>query len=94
MNNRYKITCTKCKESRVVGFTGNRIDWLDNKIDEKIISGRKRLDGEWGWECLCGNRDILTKQEQSYLINSNGETLSDITEKLKVQKPKFAMEVL
>lgn len=74
------------------------IDWLDNNPDPnqaKIVSGRKRLDGLWGWECMCGNNDILTNQERRMMSNPaapDPKTVIEISKNVKVQAPKFAME--
>ena len=44
----------------------NNIYWKPVKY---IISGRFRLDSQWGWQCMCGNNDLLTKQEMSEIHN-------------------------
>ena len=102
MHKAYTITCKKCGASRDIRlFTssqGEVIDWLDNNPDPnqvKIVSGRKRLDGLWGWECMCGNNDILTNQERRMMSNPaapDPKTVIEISKNVKVQAPKFAME--
>lgn len=58
----YKITCLKCKNFDIVPIdeASRSILWKNN---QRIVSGRFRLDNQWGWQCLCGNNSILTKQE-------------------------------
>lgn len=58
----YKITCLKCKNFNVVPIDekNRRIMW---KGADRIVSGRFRLDNQWGWQCLCGNNSLLTQQE-------------------------------
>lgn len=95
-----KITCKKCKGSRQVFINGNKILWDDHVTNPrvaKIISGRKRLDGQFGWECICGTRDIMTKQEQRAIsdpTNPEAEELKTIVDNLKPDKPKFVMEAI
>lgn len=99
---RYKITCLDCNSSRVVGIIKSEgrslIDWLDNNPDPqkvKIVSGRKRLDNEWGWQCVCGNDDILTKQEQNYITNKQSPDpfeISRLAKDLLPETPRFRME--
>lgn len=64
----YKVICKKCKGSNVVAIDehSGRIFWDGC---DRIISGRRRLDGKWGWQCLCGNNSILTKQEDEYITD-------------------------
>lgn len=97
---RYLITCTECGASREVGITkgvmGDLIDWLDNRPDgEQIVSGRPRLDGEFGWQCLCGNNDLMTSQEKQFIgKNTDPEpsTIKKIMDDIKTEVPKFKME--
>lgn len=98
----YNIICLNCKAVRRVGIVknsaGNFIDWLDNNPDiqkVKIYSGRKRLDSNWGWQCICGNDDIMTNQEIKFIENKqspNPKDIKDVLDSLIIQEPKFAME--
>lgn len=98
---RYLITCKECGAKRQIGLVPGHadeiIDWLDNNPDAqatRIISGRKRLDGQWGWQCICGNDDLLTKQEKQGIKNASApkpKELADIMNDLKVQPNKFEM---
>lgn len=64
---KYRVTCLHCKKSDTVTITDqNIIMWADN---EHIVSGRKRLDNKWGWQCICGNTSILTEQEDTFITN-------------------------
>jgi len=97
----YKVICQQCKAEREIRIfdSANQqtIDWLEDRpgaLQSKIVSGRKRLDGNWGFQCLCGNNDILTKQEDKMITNPASpqpEELSTIVNNLKVQAPKFAL---
>lgn len=89
---RYKITCKECKSSSTVQIENNRILWPK---DTKIISGRLRLDGNWGWECICGQYDIITAQEKRQIKNLQApspQDISSVLKNLKPENPKFAME--
>lgn len=75
---------------------GERIDWLEDKQPEAftIISGRKRLDNQWGFECVCGENDLMTSQEVEHFTNPAAPTpqeINDVVKKLIVDKPKFKM---
>lgn len=98
----YLITCRDCNATREVGIIaspmGDRIDWLDNKPnDENIVSGRPRLDGQYGWQCLCGNNDLMTAQEKKFIGKDTSPPTSTIAELMKEIEPaetKFIMETV
>lgn len=62
----YKVVCLKCDNSNIVPIDEDSrvIMW---KGCDRIVSGRFRLDSQWGWQCLCGNNSLLTKQEEEYI---------------------------
>lgn len=101
---RYKITCKECRATREVGIikglVNDVIDWLDNNPDPqvvKIISGRKRLDNNFGWECICGNNDLLTQQEIDTIKNKSApepKEIAQIIKDLKPAKSRFEMVVV
>lgn len=104
MNMNYKVTCHKCKSSRDISIINNNgreiIDWLDNDPDPQravILSARKRLDGNWGFSCVCGNDDIMTDQEKNQLTNHQNPDpmeVGNLVKRLKEQKPKFEMRTV
>lgn len=95
----YNIICKNCHAERQVGIDNDTelLDWLGdnpNPNQVKIISARKRFDGLWGWQCICGNDDLWTSQEiksVSDLTNPKPKEITEIIKDLKVQKPKFEM---
>ncbi len=96
----YIISCLKCKAERRIKVTqtqlGRQIDWLEKEAPkpDRIISGRERLDGQFGFQCLCGNNDLLTTQEASTFSNPAApkpQELEDIVKNLVTDKPKFRM---
>ena len=96
---RYLITCADCNAIREVGIVkgpmGDVIDWLDNKPEEQIVSGRPRLDGEFGWQCLCGNNDLMTPQEKQFIgknLSPKPSTIKEIMDDIKPEIPRFKME--
>lgn len=97
---KYQIICENCKATRSVGILESTIDWLDNLPDPqmvKIISGRHRIDSQWGWQCVCGNNDLLTDQEIKNISNPSNpkpQELSTIAKNLIPQTPRFKMEVV
>lgn len=101
---RYKVTCLGCGASRTVGivssYSGDMIDWLDNNPDPQvvnIVSGRKRLDEKFGWQCICGNDDIMTDQENEFIQNKQSPSPTDVAELMRVlvpQEEKFEMRIV
>lgn len=89
----YKVVCKKCKNSEnIVIDSDNNIYWKPVKW---IISGRYRLDMQWGWQCICGQNDLETEQERKEIKNLSAPDPSDISKVLKaikIQKPRFIME--
>ncbi len=63
---------------------GERIDWLEGQQGAyTIISGRERLDGQFGFQCICGNNDLLTRQEKSSFSNPAAPRPQEINEVVK-----------
>lgn len=101
---KYSVKCLECKSKRQVNIVTSEgrelIDWLDNNPNPeavRIISGRKRFDGNFGWQCICGNNDIMTKQEQSYITNKQSPSPNDVASLVKnllPQKPQFEMRAI
>lgn len=77
---KYKIICQKCKGNSQVNIIQDIIEWIDVK---QVISGRKRLDGNWGWQCLCGNNSILTSQEKRNISNPAQPTALEVKKIIK-----------
>lgn len=75
MHKRYQVECQKCNGKRIIDIhrtaLGESIDWLEDKQADgyTIVSGRKRLDNYWGWQCLCGNNSLMTAQERRSISN-------------------------
>lgn len=92
---RYKIVCTKCKGSSIVEIDNmDRVFWVDT---DRVISARKRLDNEWGFQCSCGNNDIMTQQESRMIANQANpkpEEITDIMKNLIIEKSNFVMETV
>lgn len=90
---KYRVTCKNCKETdEKVIDDKNNIIWGHIK---NIISGRYRLDMKWGWQCICGNNDLVSKQEIREIENLQAPDPSQIAKVLKsieYQQPKFIME--
>lgn len=77
----YKVTCLKCKGSNVVPIADDRsVMW---KNADRIISARFRLDNQWGFQCICGNSNLLTKQEDEQIDNKQSPDPKQITDIVK-----------
>lgn len=100
---RYKVICNECHGSRLVELhdtpVGTRVDWLDDKQPEPftIISMRTRFDNQLGWECICGNNDLHTKQEKRVISNQANPTpqeINAIMKNIKADEPKFELRAV
>lgn len=92
--NKYLVTCKDCGSKDFVAIDrDDRIFWSHNK---SIVSGRKRFDNEWGWQCVCGNTSILSDQEATVITNKQSpdpKEVSQVAENPKRDKViKFEME--
>jgi len=77
----YKVTCLKCKGFNILPIDDNRhVMW---KNADRIISARYRLDNQWGFQCVCGQNSLLTKQEDEYIENKQTPDPKQITEVIK-----------
>lgn len=91
----YKVTCRKCKGSNVLAIDdkSHQIFW---KGCDRIISGRYRLDNQWGFQCICGSNSLLTKQENEYItdkVNPDPKEIADVVKNLIPDERKlFVME--
>lgn len=87
----YRIECLNCGGERKIKMhsspVGARIDWMEDGADHKIVSFRPRLDGEWGWQCKCGNDTLMTQQERQEMSNPTQPTPQEIDEIVKNLAP-------
>lgn len=65
--NTYKVTCLKCGESDNILINDKSIINYEKGAGTNLLSGRYRSDMEWGWECICGNDNRISKQEESFV---------------------------
>lgn len=92
----YRVTCDECGADRQVklakGPLGVQIDWMEDGGDHQIVSFRERLDSQYGWQCVCGNNDLMTAQEHQVISNKAAprpQEIKDIVDNLIIQTPKF-----
>lgn len=94
----HKVVCKKCKVARQVKLTqtpmGRMIDWLESPATthHPICSGRERLDGHMGWQCKCGNNDLMTRQEKRMIadpVRPKAQEINEIMRNMVPDKPKF-----
>lgn len=91
----YEVICKKCQGTSKVAIS--RDDTLGWVSVNSVISARKRLDGQWGFQCLCGANDLMTKQEERTVSNPahfSPQEIDQILKNLVPDKPKFDMKVL
>lgn len=94
----YIVACRKCQGERRIRIhetpVGKRIDWLEDKQEKPftVISARERLDGQWGFQCVCGANDLMTTQERRTFSNPAAPTpqeIDQIVKTLKADAPLF-----
>lgn len=86
----YKVTCQKCEGFAKLTITPqNQIIWDEIK---GVVSGRLRLDNQWGWQCICGNNSIMTKQEIRMMENPAQATKQEINNILKDVKAEQVVD--
>lgn len=50
---------------------------------------------QWGWQCFCGNNDILSNQENRVItdkVDPDPQEINQILKNLEPQKSKFVMD--
>ena len=96
----YKITCLKCntkEELRIDDSTHQVLGW-GKKAETNILAARFRGDGQFGFECVCGNDNRLAASEKDSiktLVQGDKISIEKIISSLKIADNKqFAMEVI
>lgn len=99
----FKVTCGKCKKTSEVKIYENesnlypfhRVEYLE---DGNIISARFRFDDQWGFECKCGENNILSETEKRYwkhtVVAPKPQEMKSIVDNLKPEKQKFSLETV
>ncbi len=98
---RYEVTCLKCKESDVLLIEDEQhaIVNFGKGAGTNLLAGRWRGSKDWGWECICGNDNRISKQESEYLdqlvTRGDAKTIDDIKKSLSIPDAKqFRMAVV
>jgi hypothetical protein len=84
-----QVTCQKCKN--LIAYIKHD-DSVEPVIDKNgvmwLLASRPRLDGLWGFQCLCGNDSRLCQAEKGNKgIENNALTTQDVQEVLgKLEK--------
>jgi len=80
----YEVACNRCGGTTEVTLVttkmGKLIKW--DRIG-KIISGRERLDNQLGWQCVCGNNNLMTEQELKQIDNWAQPTPQELSRIIK-----------
>lgn len=99
MLKRYKISCTKCKKiDHVLIDTDKNALYFESGAKTNLTAARWRKDMTWGYECICGNYDLLAEVEKKdfdTLVSGSPSKIMDIAKILK-SKPivRFKMEAV
>lgn len=95
---RYKVTCKQCKRSDIITIDDakHQVLFYDRMINTPILASRFRGDLQWGFECVCGNYDMLAEQEKGNFNNLVSGTPNRIAEIAAILKSpvthRFKME--
>jgi len=83
------VKCNICKKQGIItilnGLDGSRVvDWSKSE-HPPIISARFRLDSKWGFECICGNSNILADEEKGIITGKkpSRKDINEVVDKLK-----------
>lgn len=92
---RYEVTCLKCKQSDIllIEDDSHAIINYSKGASTNLLAGRWRKDNQWGWECICGNDNRVSKQEEQFLTELVTQgSIEDIKASLKIDdKKQFSM---
>lgn len=92
---KYIVTCRKCHGQSEVEINDiGVVKWLELG---QVISARQRFDMQMGWQCICGNNDLMTAQEKRTIKNYSQpmvDEMSKIMNNLKPQEPKFDLRTI
>lgn len=89
----FQLTCLNCKQTDTVGIDNNNhvVFEYGKGVNTNITSARWRKDESWGFECACGNYDLLCEEEKpefEKLVSGAPLRLAQIAEMLKVKNVK------
>lgn len=88
---RYEVTCLKCKQSDILLIDDNSHAIINygKGASTNLLAGRWRKDEKFGWECICGNDNRVSKQEEQFLseLVTQG-SIEDIKKSLKIDDNK------
>lgn len=95
---KFTVTCLNCKQSDTVDIdnANHRVFEYGKGVNTNITSARWRKDNSWGFECICGNYDLLAEEEKAdfeKLVNGSPLRLAQIAEILKEHTKRFNLEV-
>lgn len=89
-----KVTCLKC--DKVIG----EIEIDDNQRVSYtqlwgILSSRLRIDGNWGFQCLCGNNSLLCPAEQGIVKGArpSSSDMKQIHERMKTKSQALVSRI-
>jgi len=88
---RYEITCLKCKQSDIllIEDDSHAIINYSKGAGTNLLAGRWRKDNQWGFECICGNDNRVSKQEEQFLTELVTQgSIEDIKASLKIDDNK------
>lgn len=92
---RYEVTCLKCKQSDIllIEDDSHAIINYAKGASTNLLAGRWRKDNQWGFECLCGNDNRVSKQEEAFLTELVTQgSIEDIKASLEIDdKKQFTM---
>ena len=91
---RYEVTCLKCKQTDtlLIDDDSHSIINYGKGASTNLLAGRWRADMSFGWECICGNDNRVSKQEERFLselvTKGDKNSIDKIKASLKIDDKK------
>lgn len=97
---RYRVTCLECGESDILSIDeiNNVVGNTERKLATNFKSYRWRGDGNWGFQCFCGNDNrvaVSEKKDFDKLVAGDPISVQKIVDSLKIpDRTQFRMEAM
>ena len=99
MAKKYRVECLNCKEGDTLTIDDSEhiVLFWEKIMLTPIKSARWRKDMKWGFECKCGNYDLLCEEEKpdfDKYVAGSPDRLAEITRMLNQKGvQRFKLEV-
>lgn len=84
---RYEVTCNQCNTKIAIVNVSPAGKIIGYEEERGIMAARMRLDGELGFQCMCGNDSRLAEAERG-IVKGTRPSKSDVAEIYRRMKAK------